>query len=42
MDLKRFPLPSTPLSMFGRQIIGLGSGEMRRCKINLKDEHGEI
>jgi hypothetical protein len=26
----------------GCQILGLGSGETRRCKINLKDEHGEI
>jgi hypothetical protein len=25
-----------------RQILGLGSGETRRCKINLKDEHDEI
>jgi hypothetical protein len=30
------------LSMLCRQIFGLGSEETRRCKINLKDEHGEI
>jgi hypothetical protein len=28
--------------MSGRQIFGLGSGEARQCKINLKEEHGEI
>jgi hypothetical protein len=39
MDLKRFPLPDAPLSMSSRQIFGLGWGETRRCKINLKEEH---
>jgi UDP-glucose 4-epimerase len=32
----------TEVSMSGRQIFGLGSGETRRCKINLKEKHGEI
>jgi hypothetical protein len=25
-----------------RQILGVGSGETRRCKINLEDEHDEF
>ncbi len=36
------PLPNVSLSTSGRQIFGLGSGEIRRCKINLKDKHGDI
>jgi hypothetical protein len=36
------PLPGAPLSTSGRQIFRLGSGETRRYKINLKEEHGEI
>jgi hypothetical protein len=41
-DLKRFPLPGVPLSTSCRQILELGLGEARRCKINLKDEYGEL
>jgi hypothetical protein len=42
MDLERFPLLGAPLSMSHHQIFRLGSGETRRCKINLEDEHGDL
>jgi hypothetical protein len=39
VNLERSPLPDATLSTSCHQILRVGSGEMRRYKINLEDEH---